>query len=47
MDVGRLLEITFVLIVLYLVLSKARDFGSAVGSIGEAYVKGVKVLQGR
>lgn len=47
MDVGRIIEISFVLIILYLVLNKASNFGSAVRSIGDVYVSGVKVLQGR
>lgn len=47
MDTGRILEITFVLIVLYLVLNNADHFGSAVKTIGDTYVKSVKVLQGR
>lgn len=45
--IGRWIEITFVLIVLYLVLSKALGFSSAVRSIGKVYVDSVKALQGR
>lgn len=47
MDTGRILEITFVAVVLYLVLSNASGFSKAVVSIGDTYVKGVKALQGR
>ncbi len=47
MDVGRILEITFVLIVLYLVLSNGSSFGSVVNTIGSTYIGAVKALQGR
>jgi hypothetical protein len=47
MDTGRLLEITFTLVLLYLVLTNAQGFGSSVGALSRAYVDGVKVLQGR
>ena len=46
-NVGRWLEITFVLIILYLVLSRAFGFSSVVKSIGGVYVNAVKALQGR
>lgn len=45
--VSRWLEITFVLIVVYLVLSRAVGFSNAVRSIGSVYVGAVKALQGR
>lgn len=45
--ISRWLEITFVLIVLYLVLSRAFGFSSAVKAIGGVYVDAVKALQGR
>jgi len=44
---GRWLEITFVLILVYLVLSRATGFSNAVRSIGGVYVASVKALQGR
>ena len=44
---GRWLEITFVLIILYLVLSRATGFSSAVRSISSGYIGAVKALQGR
>jgi hypothetical protein len=46
-QVSRWLEITFVLIVLYLVLSRALGFSSVVRSLGNVYVAGVQALQGR
>ena len=45
--IARWLEITFVLIILYLVLSQATGFASAVKSISSGYVGAVKALQGR
>lgn len=45
--VERLLEITFVLIVIYLVLSKSSGFSSVVRSLGSVYTQGVAALQGR
>lgn len=45
--VRQLLEITFVLIILYLVVNNASGFSSAVRSIGSVYGSSVKVLQGR
>jgi hypothetical protein len=44
---SRWIEITFVLIVLYLVLSRALGFSSAISAIGKVYVASVKALQGR
>jgi hypothetical protein len=44
---SRILEITFVAIVLYLVLSNAKGFSSALSSLSNAYTSGVKTLQGR
>ena len=46
-NVGRWLEITFVLIILYLVLSRAFGFSAVVKSMGGVYVNAVKALQGR
>jgi len=47
MKVQQLLEITFVLIILYLVLSRASGFSQAIKSLGQVYIGGVKALQGR
>ncbi len=44
---GGFLEITFLLIVLYLVLSRSTAFSNAIKSIGTVYIGGVKALQGR
>jgi len=44
---GRILEITFLLILIYLVLSRAFGFSLAIQSIGKVYVDSVKALQGR
>ena len=45
--VSRWIEITFILILLYLVLTRASGFSSVVRSIGTAYTGSVKALQGR
>jgi len=45
--IGRILEITFLLILVYLVLSRALDFSQAVNAIGNVYVQSVRALQGR
>lgn len=44
---GRILEITFVLIALFLVLQDPGGFSSIIGAISRAYVGAVKTLQGR
>lgn len=44
---NRWMEITFILILLYLVLSRAFGFASAITAISKAYVSGVTALQGR
>ena len=46
-ELRRWLEITFVLIVLYLVLSRASAFSTAVKALAGAYTGSVKALQGR
>lgn len=46
-DFSGLLEITFVLIVLFLVLSRPQGFSSTVRSLSGAYIGAVKTLQGR
>ena len=47
MNVGRILEITFLLVLVYLVLSRGREFSGAVTAIGNTYIKSVQALQGR
>lgn len=44
---GRILEITMVAIVLYLVLTNAFGFSSIISTAGEVYAKSVTALQGR
>ncbi len=41
------LEVTFVLIILYLILSRSTAFSNAITSLGSVYVGSVKALQGR
>lgn len=45
--IGRVIEGTITLIVVYLVLSKASEFSTASRAIGGTYVDAVKALQGR
>ena len=44
--IARWMEITFVLIILYLVVKNAPGFASAVRSISAGYIGAVKALQG-
>ena len=44
---GRLAEITFVLILVFLVLSRSQGFSTITRSIGQAYTGAVTALQGR
>ena len=44
---GRLLEITFILVLAFLVLTNASGFYQALSALGQTYVGGVKTLQGR
>lgn len=46
-DTGKLFEITFTLVLVYLVLRNASGFSSAIKGFGSAYSGFVKVLQGR
>lgn len=46
-SLDRWIEITFTLILLYLVLTRATGFSAAVRSLGAVYVDAVKALQGR
>ena len=41
------LEITFVLILVYLVLTRARGFAAAIRALSGGYAESVKALQGR
>jgi len=45
--IQRVIEITFTLILVYLILANAFGFSSVVSSIGNVYVQSVKALQGR
>lgn len=44
---NRILEITVVVVVLYLVLSNSYGFSSILNQAGQTYVQSVKALQGR
>lgn len=43
----RLFEVTFTLVLVYLILNNAVGFSSAVTAAGNVYVNAVKALQGR
>lgn len=45
--VGQILQITFVLVAMFLVLSRAGEFSQAAAAIGGVYNGAVKTLQGR
>lgn len=45
--VNRILEITFVAVIVYLVLSRATDFNIAITAIGDVYSQAVRTLQAR
>ncbi len=45
--VGRILEITFVAIMAYLVIANAGNFSTAIKALGSVYIGAVKTLQGR
>lgn len=45
--VRSIIEVTLVLILVYLVLVNAQGFASAVRAIGSVYTSSVKALQGR
>ncbi len=45
--IDRILEITFTLVLIYLVLSRAEGFSTSLGAISGAYTSSVKTLQGR
>jgi hypothetical protein len=44
---SRIIEVSLVLIVLYLVLQNGRAFSDVTQAIGSVYTSGVKTLQGR
>ena len=41
------IELTLIILVLYLVLSRASGFSSVMGSISKAYSGSIRALQGR
>lgn len=45
--VGRVVEVTFLLVLAYLVLSQAGGFYQVMSALGQTYTSSVKVLQGR
>jgi hypothetical protein len=45
--VSKFIEATVVLIVLYLVLSRALGFSLAISALAKAYTSSVRALQGR
>ena len=47
MSVNRVIEVTFTLILAYLVLSNARGFSNVIRSVGSVYTGSVRALQGR
>lgn len=47
MNINKILEITFVLILVYLVVKNAQGFGSVIRNIGSVYGSSVRALQGR
>lgn len=46
-NIGRILEISFVLIFVYLVVTNFVGFGAGVNAIGNLYTGSVRALQGR
>ena len=46
-NLGRWMEITLILIAIYLVVSRASGFSAVMGSIGKSYTGAVRALQGR
>ncbi len=47
MNVTKLFEVTFTLILVYLVLRNASGFGNVVRNLGSVYTGSVRALQGR
>lgn len=46
-NVSRILEISFVLILVYLVVTNFVGFGAATSAVGGLYTSSVRTLQGR
>lgn len=46
-NVGRILEISFILIFVYLVVTNFVGFSSATSAVGNLYTGSVRALQGR
>ena len=44
---GDILQITFVLVMAYLIIANADNFAKAAGAAGTVYTNAVTVLQGR
>jgi hypothetical protein len=44
---GRILEITFTLIAMFLVITNAENFSKAANAVGNVYINAVSTLQGR
>lgn len=44
--VGRVIEVTFTLIAMYLVITNADKFSTAANAVGGVYVNAVRALQG-
>lgn len=45
--IGRILEITFSLVLVYLILTNADSFARVTSAVSEAYTSAVRTLQGR
>jgi hypothetical protein len=45
--INRILEITFVLVMAYLVIANAGNFATAIRALGSVYIGSVRTLQGR
>jgi hypothetical protein len=46
-DLGEWVEITFFVVLIYLIIANAQGFSSAIRSTSNAYIGAVKALQGR
>lgn len=47
MDMGRVIEVTFLLVLAYLVVANADGFSTAIRAMGNTYTGAVRTLQGR
>jgi hypothetical protein len=45
--ISRILEITFVLVLAFLVIANADNFSKAIRAVGSVYIGAVRTLQGR